>query len=320
MEEFPSPLARERTLMSIVVPVMNEALGLRDFASELKSCVESLPIDVEVIFSDDGSTDSSWAIIQDLSVKCSLFRGVSLSRNFGKDAAIMAGLNVAAGDAVLVMDADGQHPIELIPEFVTAWLAGEGEIVEARKTSRPGQGLLTRAAAIAFNRLFTLLAGVDMNDATDFRLMSRSVVDVLLAMPERAVFFRGLSAWTGFHSCVIEFDPKPRADFGKSRFSLFALVKVALRSLISFTSTPLHVVTFTGLTFGVFAIALAIQTLAHWMAGDAVEGFTTVILLLLIIGSAIMLALGIIGLYIGQILDEVKSRPKYLIARKTERC
>lgn len=309
--ESPGPL------ISIVVPILNEESQLGRLVDEIEqACSSSEPIRLQVILCDDGSTDSSWAEILRLSVDRPFVEGLALSRNFGKDQAVFAGLAASEGQAVIVMDGDGQHPPDLIPDLLAAWHSG-AELVEAVKTGRPGQSWLVRLAARSFNRSFSTLTGVDLTNATDFRLLSRPMVDELLAMPERSVFFRGMSAWLGYRRAVVEFEPRSR-DGGETRWTLWTLTRFAVRNLVSFTSAPLHIVTAIGGLFALFAALLALHTLYVWFTDSAVEGFTTVILLLLVQGSVVMVALGVIGLYVSEIHKEVKRRPRYVIARRTK--
>ncbi len=301
--------------ISVVVPVLNEAGQLAELIGEIRTVLLDSGTRFEVIVCDDGSDDRTWPVVQDTSRAHDDVHGISLSRNFGKESAVLAGLTVSRGQAVVVMDGDGQHPPDVLAEMIAAWRGG-ADVVEGIKTRRSGQRGLVRWAAQAFNRIFSTLTGVDLINATDYRLLDRKVVDSLLQMPERVVFFRGLSTWVGFRRGRVEFEPRRRTA-GRSRFSLPALFGYGVRNLLSFTSAPLHLVTLLGIAFGLFAILLAAQTLWNWARGVAVEGFTTVILLLLVQGSAMMIALGMIGLYVSQIHREVKHRPRYIIAEFT---
>lgn len=306
-----------KPVLSVVIPVFNEGRQIEAHVGEVMQTLEGSSIgrDYEILLCDDGSADDTWDAIEALSGRLRQVEGLSLSRNFGKDVAVMAGLAYARGEAVVVMDGDGQHPSSLIPEMVAAWKDG-ADVVDTVKTSRPDQGWLLRVAARLFNRSFSALTGVNLTDATDFRLLSRPVVDELVSMPERAVFFRGLSTWLGFRRRTLAFEPRAR-EAGETRWTLRSLARYAVRNLVSYTSAPLHVVTAVGAAFAVFAVLLGAQTIFNWLAGQAVEGFTTVIVLLLIQGSVVMLALGVIGLYIAEIHKEVKGRPRYVVARRT---
>lgn len=302
--------------VSVVVPLLDEEASLPTFLEALTTQLNSLDLQYEVVVVDDGSTDGTWSIVAAANAADRRIRGVSLTRNFGKDAAIFAGLREARGAAVIVMDGDGQHPVSVLPELIRRWHAG-ADVVEAVKQTRADQPLRVRIGARAFNRMFSRLTDVDLTNATDLRLLSRDAVEALLLLPERTVFFRGTSTWIGFERERVEFTVEPRI-LGRSRYSLRSLSRFAVRSLTAFTAAPLHIVTLLGLAFGVFAVLLALQTLRVWLAGESVEGFTTVILLILILGTALLFGLGIIGSYLARIHDEVKARPRYLIARRTQ--
>jgi polyisoprenyl-phosphate glycosyltransferase len=302
-------------MLTVVSPVRDEEAGLRTFVEQITEVLARCPVAYELILVDDGSTDGSWKVITELASGDEQVRGLSLSRNFGKDAAIMAGIAEACGDAVAVLDADLQHPPALLVEMIELWQAG-AEVVEAVKLNREGQPFTVRVGATAFNRVFRRFTGVDLTGATDYRLLSRPVIDALLSLPEHAVFFRGTSSWVGFDRQRIAFRTDPRAA-GSSRWSLRALARFAVRNVTSFSSAPLHVVTLAGVLFAVLSVLLGVQTLVRWMSGDAVEGFTTVILLLLIQGSLILIGLGIIGEYLARVHDEVKARPRYVVAGRT---
>jgi polyisoprenyl-phosphate glycosyltransferase len=305
----------EGLLLSVVSPVRDEGETLADFASQVATAVAEAGLTHELILVDDGSNDGSWAIIGELSAADARVRGLRLSRNFGKDAAIMAGVTDAQGDAVVVLDSDLQHPPALLPELVARWREG-ASAVEAVKRNRAGQPLTVRLGAGMFNRAFLRFTGVDLTGATDYRLLSRPVVDALLTLPEHRVFFRGTSTWVGFDRARVEFDTEPRRA-GETRWSLRSLATFAVRNLTSFSSAPLHLVTLAGMAFAMFALVLGVQTFVRWVAGAAVEGFTTVILLLLVQGSLILIGLGVIGEYLARIHDEVKARPRYVISART---
>jgi polyisoprenyl-phosphate glycosyltransferase len=301
--------------ISVVIPLLDEADLLAALVERVTGELAVSTDAYELILVDDGSRDTTWERIAAASHADARVHGVSLSRNFGKDAAIFAGLAEARGEAVIVMDGDLQHPPEVLPELIAAWHGG-AEVVEGVKRSRPDQPLRVRLGARLFNRAFTRFADVDLTEATDLRLLSRDAVDALLRLPEHAVFFRGTSTWIGFERAQVSFDVAPRPT-GASRWSLRALTAFAIRSLTSFTSAPLHLVTLAGLAFAAFSVLLGAQTLITWFRGESVEGFTTVILLVLIQGSVLLLGLGIIGEYLARIHDEVKGRPRYIVARRT---
>lgn len=303
--------------LSIVIPAFNEAEGLQGLVDGIQRVLAGLSLaGYELILVDDGSQDPTWSTIESMNQASDQVRGIALARNFGKEAAVLAGLEASQGQAVLVMDGDGQHPPERIPQFIEAWRAG-ADLVEGVKTSRSDQSWLSRLASRLFNRAFSRMTGVDLNEASDFRLLSRPAVDALLALPERAFFFRGLSSWMGYPTARVEFETAARTS-GRSKFSTWSLARYAAKNTTAFTAAPLQWVTIAGLLFTLFAIGLGFQTLWQWYSGRAVEGFTTVILLILIHGGVVMTALGLIGQYIAQIHQEVKRRPRYLVRACTD--
>ena len=307
-----------RPLVSVVAPVYNEGDGVERFVGRLTEILEREPIRYELVLVDDGSRDDSWQRIADQSLLDDRVRGIRLSRNFGKEQAVLAGLEHAAGDAVIVIDADLQHPPAAIPEMLRLWQDG-AHVVEAVKRNRTGQSLGNRLAGRLFNVTFTRLTTVDLVNATDFRLLSRLAVDALLSLPEHASFFRGTSSWIGFPRAALEVDIDHRAG-GASRWTLRSLFRLAVNGLTSFTSAPLHLVTLGGIAFAGFSVVLGTQTLVRWMRGGSVAGFPTVILLLLVMGTFILLGLGIIGEYLARIHEEVRARPRYLVQQRSGRA
>jgi polyisoprenyl-phosphate glycosyltransferase len=302
-------------LISIVAPVYNEGEGVDRFVRRLTAILDQEPVRYELVLVDDGSRDDSWQRIAGHSRLDDRIRGVQLSRNFGKEQALLAGLEHAAGDAVVVIDSDLQHPPGAIPAMLRLWRDGF-HVVEAVKRNRTGQSLGNRLAAKLFNVTFTRLTTVDLVNATDFRLMSRTALDALLSMPEHASFFRGTSSWIGFRRATLEVEIDQR-EGGASRWTMASLFRLAVNGLTSFTSAPLHLVTLGGLGFAGFSVVLGAQTLVRWMRGGSVAGFPTVILLLLVMGTFILLGLGIIGEYLARIHEEVRARPRYLVQQRS---
>jgi glycosyltransferase involved in cell wall biosynthesis len=241
--------------------------------------------------------------------------GIRLSRNFGKERALCAGLEQVRGQAVIIMDGDLQHPPELIPEMIYQWQAKGARIVEGVKKSRGEESKGYRFGTRLFYGLIRMLTKYDLSKASDFKLLDRQVVEYWVKMPERNTFFRGMTAWLGFPRVALEFDVAPRAE-GQTSWRLAALVKLALNAVVSFTSWPLRLVTIGGVILLAIAVVLGIQTLYMKFAGMAVAGFSTVILLLLGMNSMIMLGIGIVGEYIAAIYDEVKGRPRYVVNQK----
>jgi Glycosyltransferases involved in cell wall biogenesis len=264
---------------------------------------------------DDGSSDATWARVQEAKEQHAQLRAVRLSRNFGKEAATSAGLTFARGDVVIVMDGDLQHPPGELPRMVRRWQEGGVDIVEMVKEERQREGVLDRLAAQLYYSVFGLLGGMDLRNQSDFKLMARPVVDAYLTLGEANLFLRGMVAWLGFRHVQLPFHVAERTR-GSSKWSFSAKVHLAIDSLTSFTTAPLSIITFLGITFLGLATMLGAQTLWRWWHGVAVEGFTTVILLQLIIGSTLMISLGLIGLYIGRIYVEVKHRPRFIVSEK----
>lgn len=302
-------------LLSIVLPAYNEEQNIANTAQVLSGLLEENGIEYELVFISDGSLDGTFAEILRAAENNPRIKGAEFSRNFGKEAGIFAGLELATGDAVIVMDCDLQHPPQMIPQMWQLWLSG-AEVVEGIKSHRGREGLGYKLSAGLFYRIMSGLIKVDMNASSDFKLLDRKVVDVLLGLPERNTFFRALSFWAGFKTESVSYEVQER-QFGKSKWSFWSLMKYAIFNATSFSTLPLQLVTVMGVVAILFSIVLAIQTLVNFLMGNAVEGFTTVILLLLIIGGFLMLSLGIIGHYIARIYEEVKGRPKYIISKVT---
>src|SRR5215470_19985046 len=304
-------------LISVVIPLYNEGSHLRELLSDLKTALQEIGCRFEVVLIDDGSPDDTWTKIKDEARMWSNLRAVRLSRNFGKELALCAGLECAGGNAVIVMDGDGQHPPSLLPLLIENWRASGADVVEAVKRRRGRESLATKFGALTFYVILNKLSGFDLKGASDFKLIDRRVIDTWLAMHERNVFFRGMTAWMGFRTIQVPFEVGPRRA-GKSGWSYLRRAKLALIGITTFSSFPLHLVTFAGVIFFLFAVGLGIQTLYLKLAGRAFTGFATVILLELIIGSLLMVSLGIIGEYLARIYEEVKGRPRYIVTESID--
>lgn len=301
-------------MLSIVIPAYNEEKMIWKTTEVVSGIMEREKIPFELVFVNDGSRDQTWEMIEKAAEKNTHVTGIRFSRNFGKESAIFAGLANAEGDCIAVMDCDLQHPPETLVEMYRLWEQGY-EVVEGVKRSRGKESVLHRASAGMFYKIMSKAVQIDMSRASDFKLMDRKAVEALLSMPERNAFFRALSSWVGYRTTSVEFDVQERTE-GESKWSTWSLIKYAVRNIVGFSSAPLQMITVAGVLTLFFAIVLGIQSLVKYFCGHALEGFTTVILLLLIIGSLIMLSLGIIGIYIAKIYEEVKGRPRYFIARK----
>jgi polyisoprenyl-phosphate glycosyltransferase len=299
--------------ISIVVPVYNEANVL---PYTIKNIIEHLNHikEFEIIIIDDGSTDNTWGVLIDLTERYPFVRAVKFARNFGKEAAIYAGLQNSLGAAAIVIDADMQHPPDLIPKMIEIWGQEKVCIVEAIKEIRQPENALRRLGARMFYGMFTRL-GLKLKHSTDYKLLDRIVIDQYIKFPERNRFFRGLTTWMGFRKASVSFIPDNRdAAFGKSRWSLLELFNMARCSLLAFTTIPLRIVTWLGGITLVISILLSLQTLWNKFNGHAVEGFTTVILIQLFIGSIMMISLGLIGEYLSCVYEEIKGRPIYIVS------
>ena len=304
------------SILSIILPSYNEQKNISNTAKVLSALLEKEQIDYELIFVSDGSVDGTYETICEEQAKNPNVKGVEFSRNFGKEASIFAGLQVATGDACIVMDCDLQHPPTVIPQMVALWQQGY-EVVEGVKSNRGKESLLHKAFANMFYGIMSKLIKVDMKSSSDFKLLDRKVVNVLLNLTEKNTFFRALTFWAGFNSTTVSYEVQDRL-YGESKWSYRSLFKYAISNATSFSTLPLQLVTVMGMVSIGFSVILAIQTLVKFFMGTAVEGFTTVILLVLIIGGFVMLSLGIIGHYLARIYEEVKGRPKYIIKNVTD--
>lgn len=306
--------SQNEKLLSIVIPAFNEQDMISTTFHTVRDIMHSAGIPFEIIFVDDGSTDLTYQNIYRLSCEHSEVKGISFSRNFGKESAIFAGLKEAGGMCCIIMDCDLQHPPGTIVEMYHLWEEGY-EVVEGIKSSRGRENPLHTFCANSFYSIISKLTGIDMADASDFKLLDRQAVDALLDMPERMPFFRALSSWVGFKTTSVPFEVQERT-VGTSKWSLWSLIKYAIRNITSFSGAPLQMVTFLGWVMLLFSLVLGIQSLYRYFTGTALEGFTTVILLQLAIGSILMISLGIIGHYISRIYDEIKRRPRYIVSKR----
>lgn len=300
-------------MLSVILPAYNEQLMIKKAAAAIGGVLSSNNIDYEIIFVNDGSKDNTWSEIESVAATDSHVIGIHFSRNFGKESAMFAGLANANGDACVVMDCDLQHPPETLVEMYRLWEDGY-EVVEGVKRSRGKENVFYKASAGLFYKIISKAVKIDMSRASDFKLLDKKAVEALLAMPEKNAFFRALSSWIGYKSTSVEFDVMEREE-GESKWSTRSLIKYAIKNIAAFSAAPMQFVTIAGVFVFLLAIILGINALIQFFMGQAVAGFTTVILLILIIGSIIMISLGIIGYYISKIYEEVKRRPKYIISK-----
>jgi glycosyltransferase involved in cell wall biosynthesis len=312
------PPAHGSPLISVIIPLYNEGTNLPAFLSDVKAALDKTGFPFELILIDDGSPDNTWKVVSDEAGTLPAIRAVRLSRNFGKELAVCAGLERARGDAIVLMDGDGQHPPALLPDMLRLWQTTGADIVEAVKIKRGPESLSGKFGALLFYIILNKLSGFDLKGASDFKLMNRKATNAWLELPERNVFFRGMTAWLGFTTVRIPFEVARRSA-GKSSWSYLKRLRLAVTGLTAFSSFPLQLVTLAGALFFVFALLLGAQTLYLKLAGRAISGFATVILLELIIGSSLMISLGIVGEYLARVYEEVKGRPRYVVTHSIER-
>jgi polyisoprenyl-phosphate glycosyltransferase len=306
--------------LSIVIPVRDEAPVIPDLVSSLTGVLDDLGDSWEVVFVDDGSRDSTWALLEVAAERDERIRALRFTRNFGHQVALTAGLHVTSGDAAIAMDGDLQHPPEVIPSLVAK--ASEGfDVVYAVRSSSDSAGWFKRHSARLFYWLLNRLTSLDLppGGGGDFWYMSRTIVDALLAMPERHRFLRGMTRWVGYEQTSIEYDRAPRVS-GRSKYTARKLFAVGWDAIVSFSSLPLRIasmlgfaVSFLGLLYLVYVLAIKLFT------DEAVAGWASVAAAVLILGGVQLLCLGIIGQYLGRMYDEIKSRPLFFVAEDTSR-
>lgn len=304
-------------LLTVVLPACNEVRSVPMAAETLTRLLTDAGIPFELLFVDDGSSDGTWDAIQAEAATDSRVRGIRFSRNFGKDAAIFAGLAQSAGDCTAVMDCDLQHPPEKLTEMYRLWQQGY-QVVEGVKRSRGKENPLHSLAAGCFYSFISRAAGTDMARASDFRLLDRSAVEALLTLQEKDGFFRALSSWIGFPSARVEFEVQPRAE-GTSKWSIRKLIRYAVTTLTAFTAAPLQAVSLLGCLGFLCFLVLGVFTLWNLFSGHGTDELALVVLLILLTGSILMAGMGVLGYYVGRICEELKGRPKYIIQEKTGR-
>jgi glycosyltransferase involved in cell wall biosynthesis len=309
--------APRRPKLSVIVPGLNEERSFPALVERLQPVLDSLDLDWEVIFVDDGSTDGTLAVLRALNARDPRFKAVSLSRNFGKEIAAAAGLTYATGDAAVLMDADLQHPPELIREFVRHWHEGSA-IVYGKRLDRRGDGLLHRLSARLFYAAFEKLSGTPLPEgAGDFRLLDRKAIDAMNRMRERVRFNKGLYAWMGFRSVGVPFAVPPRVGGGGSRWRPRQLLHFALDGLASFSTIPLRVWSYLGLVISLFAFCYAMVILVKTLVyGVDVPGFPSLIISVMFFAGVQLISLGVLGEYLGRMYEEVKGRPLFLAAEE----
>lgn len=307
--DIPDQIISDERLVSIVIPVYNEASAIENTLKEVNTALSKAGIMHEMIVIDDGSSDDTYNVLQSLSQQLNGLKAIRFSRNFGKEAALLAGLKAADGDAVVTMDGDLQHPPATIPALVEKWRQGY-KVVHAVKESRDCDSWFVKWRASLFNGIFNMLGGMNLKNSSDFILMDRVAKDIIVNyLPERMRFYRGLSHWIGFEQAIVHFKVAERKYEGQSKWSPVMLFNLAITALVSFSGTPLRIITGLGLLVLFLGLVVGIDALISWYSGTAISGFATIVGTLLIIGSFIMISLGIIGEYLARIYEELKARP-----------
>lgn len=301
---------------SLILPVFNEEAVLPLLLHRLEKLLATLDAPAEAIFVDDGSRDTSSIILEAKAKDDPRFRFIRLSRNFGHQIAITAGMDAASGDAIVVMDADLQDPPEVIGEMIARWKEGY-EIVQARRLSREGESAFKKKTASLFYRLLGRLSSIDIpRDVGDFRLIDRKVLEAFQAMPERDRFVRGMFAWLGFRHCEVAFHRPARAA-GETKYPFFKMLRLAVNGLVSFSDAPLKLAIWTGAAVSMLAVLYGLYAIATGLFTDhAVRGWTSTVVVVSFLCGVNMLLTGMIGLYVGRIYSEVKQRPLYVVAKR----
>lgn len=298
--------------VSVVVPFMNERECIGALLDSLRAELGRFADTYEIILVDDGSTDGTWLTISSGKFADLPLVGIRFSRNFGKEAAIRAGLAKSRGLVTFVMDADLQHPPSLLPEMYKAWREEGVLVVEAVKKGKVDRSLIGTFGAWVVYKVLSRVTGVSLDGATDFKLLDRKVVDEIVRLPERISLFRGIVTWFGLPSKQIEFEVQERFA-GSTRWSFIRLTSLAIDAITGFTTTPLRIETFFSIVFIAISSGLILQTFYNFLIGRAIEGFTTVIICILLVGGVITAGLGIIGEYLARVYEEVKARPSYIV-------
>lgn len=303
--------------LSVVAPVHDEADVLPEFITRVQRVTQALDADSEIVIVDDGSEDGSWTIICNAARDGVQIRGLRLSRNFGHQIALTAGIQAAQGDAVITLDSDLQHPPEVIPALLEK--AAEGfDVVYAVRGARDSESWFKRASAAAFYRVLNWLTALDLpSGGADFRYMSRRVVAALMLMPERHRFLRGMTRWVGFAQDVVEYERAPRRA-GTRKYTLNHMIRFGWDAIIAFSSVPLRLASFFGFLVSLLGLLYLVYVLGvRLFTDDTVEGWTSVVAAVLLLGGVQLICIGIIGQYVGRMYEETKNRPLFLIADDT---
>ena len=302
-------------ILSIIIPAYNEALCVESLYHDIVNNVEPLGCSFEIICIDDGSHDQTFDIVTRIAQSDTRVKGLRFSRNFGKESAILAGLQACLGECAVVMDADGQHPPELIGKMYELWRTGAYDIISGKSTQKNINGAIQYICTRLFYFIAGRLTGVDLKNDSDFKLLDRKVINEILRLKERTRFFRGLAQWVGFRQYDMPFTIGPRKA-GGTKWSFKELIGLAVDAITTFTAKPLLWTAYLGIFGIIIATIIVIEAFLEKALGLAVEGWPTLIIVIIFFGSTILLALGIIGIYLVKIYDELKGRQHYIISRK----
>ena len=300
--------------ISLVVPCFNEQDNIIPLYNAILEVFSDIPATFELMFVDDGSKDRTFDNIQDLHEKDDRVKCISFSRNFGKEAALFAGIRNVTGDCTVILDADLQPPPLLIMEMYRLWKEGY-EVVEGIKRNRGKESVIHGLFTKLFYRMISHAVKIDMANSSDYKLLDRKVTEELGKLKERNTFFRALSFWVGFKKISVYYEVADRAS-GISKWSTSSLMKYAIKNVICFSYMPLHIISIVGIIFVLIAIGIGVDAILSYFRNNAASGFPTIVFLLLIGFGGCLISLGIIGVYIAQIYDEVKKRPQYIIGRR----
>lgn len=305
--------SRNNLTVSIVIPVFNEVESIPILFDHLKKVIPGLPFNFEILFIDDGSTDGTYLAVKDLQQHDRRVKALSLSRNFGHQAALSAGLQYASGDAVITMDGDLQHPPSLIPTLIEKWREGF-EIVYTTRESTADESFFKKMTSRLFYRIINAFSDTPVQPfAADFRLMDRAVVRSLNTLEERDRFLRGLIGWLGFSTVGVSYTADPRAA-GKSKYTPGKMIKLALNGIISFSAAPLHLVTYLGIIASFLGFLYGVYSLyVRFFTNDTVQGWTSLVIVILFLGGVQLISIGILGEYLIRVYDETKRRPLYIV-------
>lgn len=304
-----------KQMVSVIVPVHNEEGNLNHLFNRLQKVTAAIDLEKEYLFVNDGSSDRSQELLNQLAAKNNFVKIISLSRNFGHQTAVSAGIDLCTGDCAIIIDADLQDPPELIPELIAKWQDGF-DVVYAQRTERKGESVFKRMTASMFYRILNRLTDVTIPlDTGDFRLIDKKVIHVLKGMPERHRFLRGMISWSGFQQTHLEYVRDERYS-GKTKYPLIKMLRFALTGITSFSFVPLQIASYFGFVVSILSFLYALYVIYLKIYTEAtIQGWTSLMIAVLFLGGIQLITLGIIGEYIGRISDEVKQRPPYIIEK-----